>query len=137
MSPHAVRPDPSSPLSESLLLDLCKHGVTRNGFLPAEAPCQLLSDPYYQPWELVARRLPELIDSGGIRDAVRKLPVLSTDSLRTEAERRRAYVMLAYMSQAYVWGGERPEEVRPLHYVVGLIDEQSPKEEAIRHQLED
>ena len=107
MSPHAI---PLESLDRTTTEDLRKLGVTRNAFLPEEQPCQLL-DSYYQPWELIAQHLPTLIDEGQIRDAVQRLPVLSTDGLRNEAEWRRAYVMLAYMTHAYVWGGDKPQEV--------------------------
>lgn len=92
-------------------LDLREFSVTRNAFLPEESPVLLLSDCYYEPWEVIARQLPKLIDSGDIRQAVQELPVLSTDRLQSEAEWRRAYCLLAYMSHAYIWGGEKPDEV--------------------------
>jgi indoleamine 2,3-dioxygenase len=112
MSPHAVRPeDLPAGATYSSSTDLSKFCVTRNAFLPEDQPCQHLADPYYEPWEAVAQHLPRLIQTDGIRDAVSRMPVLSTDSLRTEEEWRRAYLLLAYMTQAYVWGGEKPEDV--------------------------
>lgn len=45
---------------------------------------------------------------------VDNLPVLSLSRLNNEAERRRAYVVLAYITHAYVWGGEKPMDVRLL-----------------------
>ena len=111
MSPHAV--PVGSPHSLKSSGDLSKFAVTQNAFLPANSPSKFLSDPYYEPWELVAQHLPQLIDSGHIRDAVTQLPILHTDLLASEAEWRRAYVILAYMTHAYVWGGQKPEEVLP------------------------
>ncbi|KAF7562461.1 hypothetical protein G7046_g1682 [Stylonectria norvegica] len=108
MSPHAVRQ--ASPRRQ-LSSDLSRFFVTKNAFLPEESPSKLLSDPYYDPWEVVAQHLPSLIENG-IRRAVEQLPLLSTDRLRSEDEWRRAYVMLAFITHAYVWGGEKPEEVR-------------------------
>ncbi|KAL6859782.1 hypothetical protein ACO1O0_003806 [Amphichorda felina] len=110
MSPHAV-PVGSRHFKSST--DLHKFAVTQNAFLPADSPSEFLSDPYYEPWELVAQHLPQLINNGSIRDAVAQLPVLHTDRLVSEAEWRRAYVILAYMTHAYVWGGDKPEEVVP------------------------
>lgn len=108
MSPHAVQPTPGSPCPG---LDFSKFAVTRNAFLPEKSPVHVLSDAYYAPWETVAQNLSDLIDDGSIREAVRKMPVLSVDKLVSEAEWRRAYTMLAFMTHAYVWGGDQPEEV--------------------------
>ncbi|KAJ6780012.1 hypothetical protein PWT90_05528 [Aphanocladium album] len=108
MSPHAVQPTPGSP---RLGLDFNKFAVTRNAFLPDKSPVQVLSDPYYQPWEVVAQNLAGLIDEGTIHDAVRRIPILSVDKLVSEAEWRRAYTLLAFLTHAYVWGGDKPEEV--------------------------
>lgn len=108
MSPHAVQPTPGSP---RLGLDLDKFAVTRNAFLPEKSPVHVLSDPYYQPWEAVGQNLAQLIDDGTIHNAIRQLPILAVDRLVSEAEWRRAYTMLAFMTHAYVWGGDKPEEV--------------------------
>ncbi|OTA05571.1 putative indoleamine 2,3-dioxygenase [Trichoderma parareesei] len=109
MSPHAL-------LEETLGLeptDLAKFAVSRNAFLPEENLPKMLSDSYYEPWELVAHNLPELIEAGRIRDAIRQLPMLSTDRLQSEAEWRRAYVILSFFANAYIWGGDIPEQILP------------------------
>lgn len=105
MSPHVVELVESRP-------SLKKFAVTKNAFLPAQSPCELLSDPYYEPWEIIAQHLSQLIEEHRIRDAVADLPILTTDNLVDEAEWRRAYVILCFMTHAHVWGGEKPEEVR-------------------------
>lgn len=108
MSPHAVQPTPGSP---RLGLDFNKFAVTRNAFLPEHSPIDVLSDSYYQPWEVVAQNLATLIDDGTIHEAIRKMPILSVDRLVSEPEWRRAYTLLAFLTHAYVWGGDKPEEV--------------------------
>lgn len=108
MAPHVV---PVETQHEQRVADLKEFKITRNAFLPAESPSKRLSDPYYKPWELVARHLSELIDDGSIRDVVAQLPMLGTDRLNSEPDWRRAYVILAYITHAYVWGGEEAEEV--------------------------
>ncbi|KAH7313682.1 indoleamine 2,3-dioxygenase [Stachybotrys elegans] len=108
MSPHAIV-EASSWRTEGL----SKFAVTKNAFLPESSPAKILSDPYYEPWELVAQHLAALIDGGLIRDSIQRMPVLSTDRLQSAAEWRRAYVMLGFMTHAYVWGGEKPEEILP------------------------
>lgn len=85
-----------------------------NGFLADDLPLELLPDPYYSKWENVVRNLQGLILSRRLRGVVDALPVLSTERLTTKPEWRRAYVVLAFISHAYVWGGDRPAEVGAL-----------------------
>lgn len=83
----------------------------QTGFLPETPPLRCLPDTYYAPWETVAQDLAASIQNGTIRQAVESLPVLNTTKLRTKPEWRRAYVVLSYLTHAYVWGGEIPKEV--------------------------
>ncbi|KAK8215408.1 Indoleamine 2,3-dioxygenase [Zalaria obscura] len=83
------------------------------GFLPQEPPLESLPQAYYRPWENVARNLQGLILTKRIRGVVDNLPILSTTYLETDAEWRRAYMVLAFISHAYVWGGDRPAERVP------------------------
>ncbi|KAF3352157.1 hypothetical protein VDGD_10523 [Verticillium dahliae] len=110
MSPHAI-----SPLREDAFTEQAyrEFGITNNGFLPAEAPLPHLPSAYYAPWERVIHHLPELLSSRRFHDEVRKLPVLSTSQLSSEPEWRRAYVILSFFTHAWVWGGEKAEEVLP------------------------
>ena len=82
-----------------------------NGFLPDELPLDLLPDPYYTKWENVVRNLQGLVLSRRLRGVIKKMPVLSTERLLSEAEWRRAYSILAFLSHAYIWGGDGPAEV--------------------------
>ncbi|KAL4886934.1 Indoleamine 2,3-dioxygenase [Aspergillus karnatakaensis] len=84
----------------------------QNGFLP-DAPLQTLQDPYYAPWEAVVKDLTVNVKAQTLRAAVDALPVLGTSKLLTEADWRRAYVILAYLTHGYVWGGERPRDILP------------------------
>lgn len=90
----------------------------QNGFLPAVPPLKRLEDPYYEPWENIACNLPAYIKDRSIRHKVDCLPVLSTSMLNDEAEWRRSYVVLAYLTHAYIWGGEKPSEVRSIYPAV-------------------
>lgn len=83
-----------------------------NGFLPNEAPLDILPDQYYQPWETIARNLQSLILAKRLRRIVDALPVLETELLITEAEWRRAYSVLAFIAHGYIWGGDKPADVR-------------------------
>ncbi|KAM3499221.1 hypothetical protein MY10362_007502 [Beauveria mimosiformis] len=102
-------------VTESALFRQCdvlsEFSVSKNGFLPADNPLDMLPNVYYQPWEAIAHNLSALVKRG-IRQAVTKLPLLGINLLASEAEWRRAYVILAFMANAYVWGGDKPEEPR-------------------------
>ncbi|SPN99108.1 related to tryptophan 2,3 dioxygenase [Cephalotrichum gorgonifer] len=67
------------------------------------------------------RHLPALVEDG-IRTAVKHLRILSADRLLSEAEWRRAYVILGFMSNAYIWGGDAPEEVLPPQITVPFLE---------------
>lgn len=83
------------------------------GFLPRDYPLEVLPDPYYSPWEKVMRNFQGLILCKRLRGVVDNLPVLSTDFLRSDAEWRRAYMILAFISHAYIWNGDRPVDRVP------------------------
>ncbi|KAM0289426.1 hypothetical protein ACHAO9_006079 [Fusarium lateritium] len=118
MSPHAV----SHQLPRiKLTAELKEYAVTSNAFLPENSPLKQLPDAYYEPWELVIQHLPALIKYFDIRRAVDTLPVLSTDRLRSEPEWRRAYTILAFLTHAYVWGGEKPEQILPPQITVPFL----------------
>ncbi|KZZ89630.1 indoleamine 2,3-dioxygenase pyrrole 2,3-dioxygenase [Moelleriella libera RCEF 2490] len=119
MSPHAVCFSQGS--GRVPLVDLNKFAVTQNAFLPANSPPKCLADPYYEPWELIAQHLPALIQSNRIRDSVRQLPLLTTGRLRSEPEWRRAYVILAFLTHAFVWGGEVPQQILPPQITVPFL----------------
>lgn len=86
--------------------------LLKNGFLPDNPPLQKLQNPYYEPWESITHDLPSRIKAGTLRSAVDSLPNLSLSRLNNEPEWRRAYVVLAYLTHAYVWEGETPRDVR-------------------------
>ena len=90
-----------------------EYGISpRYGFLPMEFPLEVLPDPYYSRWEAISANLQALLLSRRLRGVIQGLPVLSTSRLQHPAEWRRAYMLLAFVTHAYIWGGERPEEVR-------------------------
>lgn len=86
----------------------------KNGFLPNEPPLQYLPHSYYRKWEAVVANLQALLLSKRLRAVLEELPVITTSRLRTEAEWRRAYVLLSFMTHAYIWGGDAPADVRYL-----------------------
>ena len=79
------------------------------GFVPPSPPLACLPE-YFAPWEVLARNLPALIREKSIRQAVHELPPLqfSKETLTSEREWQRAYVLLTFLAQAYMWVyGER------------------------------
>ncbi len=79
--------------------------------MPSEPPLETLPGSYYNEWECIVANLQALILTRRLRGVVDGMPILSTDGLRTEAEWRRAYMVLAFIAHAYVWGGDKPMEV--------------------------
>lgn len=99
------------------LPSLDDYGISiAHGFLPSEIPLEVLSDPYYAKWEAIVRNLQGLILSRRLRGVVDGLPILSTARLGSEASWRRAYSMLAFITHAYIWGGDGPAEVCDAHF---------------------
>lgn len=95
-----------------------EYGITPEyGFLSPELPLEILPDPYYAKWEKIVQNLQALILSKGLRLMVERLPILSTSHLQSDAEWRRAYVVLVFILHGYVWSGNYPEEVPHLHYI--------------------
>jgi indoleamine 2,3-dioxygenase len=88
---------------------------SRNGFLPHDLPLPRLPDPYFEAWEEIVDVLPILLKSRRIRNEVDRLSILSISRLASEREWQRAYLLLSLMTQAYIWGGQKPSEVRLLH----------------------
>ena len=82
-----------------------------NGFLPDQQPLQKLVDQYYSSWETIAGQLSALLQDQTLRQEVDKLPVLSTSKLSSKREWQRAYVLLSFMTHAYIWGGDQPSQV--------------------------
>lgn len=93
---------------------LQEYGLSSNfGFLPNVDPVARISSPYYEPWEKIADNLPELIRTKTVRGVIDALPMLDLYHLVGEGERRRAYVVLGFLTHAYVWAGDEPAEVIP------------------------
>lgn len=55
-----------------------------------------------------------LLLSKRLRAVIDKLPVLPAVHLETEAEWRRAYMVLTFLAHGYIWGGDKPSEVPPV-----------------------
>ncbi|KAF9731017.1 hypothetical protein PMIN06_003655 [Paraphaeosphaeria minitans] len=106
MSPHKVEILPSRAA-------LPQYNISKNGFLPEEAPLKRLPQACYQPWEQIIEELPNLIEKQQIRDKVDALPVLHATQLSSEAEWQRACSILALIAQGYIWTGPEPSQRLP------------------------
>ena len=78
------------------------------GFLPESLPIQRLE--HYKEWEELVKDLPQLIKNKQLRDKVQDLPLLpiSHSLLPTEDHWRRAYSIITFICQGYLW--ERGEK---------------------------
>jgi indoleamine 2,3-dioxygenase len=86
------------------------YGISpKYGFLSPDPPAWAFSDNYYKQWDELIENLSSLIKSGRIYDEIEKLPLLETNRLNGEVEYRRAYVVLAFLTHAYVWGQQPPK----------------------------
>ncbi|EDO16594.1 hypothetical protein Kpol_520p15 [Vanderwaltozyma polyspora DSM 70294] len=92
------------------------YGVSeRYGFLPRELPVQRLKDDYYESWEDVISKLPDLLVNRELRSEIDKLPELKVKQslLDDIGQLRRSYCVLCFLANAYVWGGDKPAQVLP------------------------
>ena len=80
----------------------------RFGFMPAS--CAEALPAGFEAWDALAVALPSLNRTGTLRAAVDALPLLRPDALLTEAEARRAYVLLSCAAHSYINGCEVPWE---------------------------
>jgi indoleamine 2,3-dioxygenase len=82
------------------------------GFLPATDPLDHLP-AYFAPWEELARNLPKLLTATKLRAFVKDLPLLEAGNLKSEADKRRAMVLLSFIGHGYVWGEAETIRVIP------------------------
>jgi indoleamine 2,3-dioxygenase len=71
----------------------------------------------FAPWEAIVTDLPALLAAAAVRERIDQLDVISTDALRSPTELERAFLVLAMLTQAYIWA-ELP--VRPPFLPSGL-----------------
>ncbi|KAF5630183.1 acetyl synthetase [Fusarium sp. NRRL 25303] len=87
--------------------------LERHGF---ELSLDSFEDPwdYYEQWETLASSLPSRIRDGSLRHQVSLLPVLETEFLVTDAEWQRAYVVLGFLANTFIFCQYPPSERLPL-----------------------
>ena len=82
-----------------------------HGFLPSEPPSTELPS-YYAPWETISSNLYTLRVEKKLASTIAQLPMLTTHHLTNKPEWRRAFVLLGFIANAYIWGLGKPKEVR-------------------------
>lgn len=102
-SPSSSSPHPEIPRLE----DYDIHPL--HGFLRADPPPLTRLPSYFEPWEKVLDDLNGYLLAGRLRAVVNALPLLATEVLASQREWERAYLVLSFIGQAYVWG--KNEEV--------------------------
>jgi indoleamine 2,3-dioxygenase len=91
--------------STAPLDDLKAHDLDPvRGFLPAQDPLTELPSGF-EPWDELAAELPRLLLTGRLRPVIESLPELDPAALGTDAELRRAMLVLSFLGHAYVWSG--------------------------------
>jgi indoleamine 2,3-dioxygenase len=105
-----------------LSLDLAAFDISlERGFLPPESPLIHLGDVYYQPWENLIDDLASLISTRQVRVKVSEIPVLATTHLLTEPQWQRAYMVLSFLTHAYIWSGPRPSQTLPPQIAIPFL----------------
>ena len=80
---------------------------SHSGFLLSKPLLPRLPD-HYEPWETIIVKLPQLLlitEKPKLRDEIKELPLLpvSDSLLPTEQHWQRAYCVLTFLSQGYLW----------------------------------
>ncbi len=77
----------------------------KTAFFPSEPPLCRLPGDYFSSWEDTCLKVPGLLKTKLLRGEVDALPErqFNEDTLKTEPEWRRAYVLLTVLSQSYIW----------------------------------
>ena len=77
----------------------------KTGFIPEDPPLSRLSHEAFFKWEQLMDQLPNLIKEHKLRERIKSLPEaeFSERTLKSEQEWQRAYVVLTFLSQGYIW----------------------------------
>ena len=83
------------------------------GFLSCSPPIARLPEEY-DSWEQIASGLPGIIAQGQLEKTIESLATIETTYLTLDLQWKRAYVLLAFITHAYVWGkGTKIDTVLP------------------------
>lgn len=89
------------------------------GFLPPQPPVEVPLPGVFRPLEQIAARLPKWLVSGNLRAVVARLPEVAVAEVDLdEPQLRRAMLIYAYLTHAYVWGEPGPARRLPRNLAV-------------------
>jgi len=98
--------------------------------------------PGNEAWDEMGKNLPKYLMGSDFRQRVKDLPDFKIDTLKTDGQIRRAFLVLSYIGQAYQWSDNEPAHVLPAKLAggvavikVGAATEVELKER--KHRIED
>ena len=69
--------------------------------------------PGNEAWDEMGKNLPKYLMGTNFRQRVKDLPAFEIETLKTDGEIRRAFLILSYIGQAYQWSDNEPAHVLP------------------------
>ena len=66
-----------------------------------------------EAWDEMGKNLPKYLMGSDFRQRVKDLPEFKIDTLKTDGQIRRAFLVLSYIGQAYQWSDNEPAHVLP------------------------
>jgi len=69
--------------------------------------------PGNEAWDEMGKNLPKYLMGSNFRQRVKDLPAFKIETLKTDGEIRRAFLILSYIGQAYQWSDNEPAHVLP------------------------
>ena len=69
--------------------------------------------PGNEAWDEMGKNLPKYLMGTNFRQRVKELPAFKIETLKTDGEIRRAFLILSYIGQAYQWSDNEPAHVLP------------------------
>jgi indoleamine 2,3-dioxygenase len=89
------------------------------GFLPEKEPLVRLPSKF-DIIENIAANLSALLITGRYRNVIDKIQFPDISQLETERQIKRAFLLMSFFGNAYVWGGETPATVIPQSLAIPL-----------------
>ena len=82
------------------------------GYMQHNEPVATLP-PGNEAWDEMGKNLPKYLMGTNFRQRVKDLPAFKIETLKTDGEIRRAFLILSYIGQAYQWSDNEPAHVLP------------------------
>ncbi len=82
------------------------------GYMQHSDPVATLP-PGNEAWDEMGKNLPKYLMGSDFRQRVKDLPDFKIDTLKTDGQIRRAFLVLSYIGQAYQWSDNEPAHVLP------------------------